>query len=83
VELIIRPGFNLDFKLLKDHSSFFSLTESDFKEFKKIVEEVHHTGTIRKMVISNKKDSILYYEIQFIPEFDTKGQVSNVIVHTI
>lgn len=83
MELIIRPDLNLDIKLLKEHSCFAALTDADFEYLKKMVGEVHQTGTIRKIIISKKKTHITYYEVQFLPEFDSNGWVSNVIIHTV
>lgn len=82
MKLIIRADLNLDIKLLKEHFYFAALTDADFEDFKKMVGEVHQTGTVRKIIISNKKNRIIYYEVQFLPEFDSNGWVSNVIINT-
>jgi len=83
VELIIRPEHQLDINSIKENPSFDSLSDADFEDLNKMVEEVHHTGTARKIFISTKKDRIHYYEVQFLPEFDSDGRVSNIIIQTI
>jgi len=83
VELIIRPDFNLNIATLKEHPSFDSLSDTDFEDLKKMVGEVHQKGIVRKIIISNKKNSVLYFEVQFLPEFDSDGRVSNVIIQTV
>jgi PAS domain S-box-containing protein len=83
VELIIRPDLNLDFNTIKENACFATLSDTDFEDLKRMVGEVFDAGTVRKIFISNKKDVVLYYEVQFLPEFNSEGQVRNVIIHTL
>jgi hypothetical protein len=76
-EVIIEPAF------FNDGSFFTSLNEGDFTLIKLLVEQVRNNGISTTTIISNKKDRIGYFKIQFLPEFDTNGKVSNVFINTV
>ena len=82
MELIIGPDFNLEINTFKENPSFATLSEEHFNVLKTLVEEVRSSGISRKTIISNKKDRLLYNEVHLLPEFDSNGQVNEVIIHS-
>ena len=80
MELIIDPSQNLDIQKLRGHSYFHSMSEKEFEGFKMLDEQVHSTGIAHSVILKHKEDHILYYEVQFIPDFDSNGEISSVCI---
>jgi PAS domain S-box-containing protein len=81
VELIIEPSQNLDIQKLRDHSYFHSLDESEYEGLKKLDAQVHESGIAHSIIFKHKHEANLYYELQFVPEFNSEGEVSTVSIN--
>ena len=81
MELIIEPSQNLDIQKLRDHSYFHSLDESEYEGLKKLDAQVHESGIAHSIIFKHKHEANLYYELQFVPEFNSEGEVSTVSIN--
>jgi PAS domain S-box-containing protein len=80
VELIIEPSQNLDIQKLREHSYFHSMSEQEYEGLKMMDAQVHETGIAHSIILKHKDDYTLYDEVQFIPEFNSEGEVSGVSI---
>jgi PAS domain S-box-containing protein len=70
----------MDIQKLREHSYFHSLSEPEYESLKKLDSQVHETGIAHSVILKNREDHTLYYEVQFKPEFDSNGEVSGVSI---
>jgi len=70
----------MDIQKLREHSYFHSLSEPEYEGLKILDAQVHETGIAHSVILKNREDHTLYYEVQFIPEFDSNGEVSGVSI---
>lgn len=80
MELIIKPSQNLDIQKLREHLYFHSMSEPEYEGLKMLDAQVHETGIAHSVILKRKDDYTLYDKVQFIPEFDSKGEVSGVCI---
>jgi PAS domain S-box-containing protein len=81
VELIIEPSQNLDIEKLRGHSSFHSIDETEYNALKILDAQVRDTGIAHSIIFKHKSDQTLYHEIQFVPEFNSEGEVVGVCIN--
>ncbi|WP_291400697.1 PAS domain S-box protein [Daejeonella sp.] len=71
----------MNIQKLKEHSYFNTLSEKEYESLKNLDVQVHETGIAHSVILKNKHDDISFYEVQFIPEFNSNGEVEKVIIN--
>ena len=72
----------MDIQKLKEHTYFNTLSEKEYENLKTLDVQVHETGIAHSVILKNKNDDTSFYEVQFIPEFNSDGEVEKVIINT-
>ncbi len=70
----------MDIQKIKDLSYFYSLSDTEYEGLKMLDSQVRETGIAHTTILRHKQDEPLYYEIQFIPDFDSEGEVNAVSI---
>lgn len=70
----------MDIQELKEHSYFHPMSEQEYEGLRILDSQVHETGIAHSVILKHKDDLTLFYEVQFIPEFDSNGEVSGVSI---
>jgi PAS domain S-box-containing protein len=70
----------MDIQKIKDLSYFYSLSDTEYEGLKMLDSQVRETGIAHTTIFRHKQDEPLYYEIQFIPDFDSEGEVNAVSI---
>jgi len=81
VDLIIEASQNLNIQKLRDHSFFHSINETEYNGLKILEAQVRDTGIAHSIIFKHEHDQILYHEIQFVPEFNSEGEVGGVFIN--
>jgi PAS domain S-box-containing protein len=71
----------MNIQKLKEHSYFHFLSEEEYDSLKHLDVQVHETGIAHSVILKNNNDNISFYEVQFIPEFNSDGEVEKVIIN--
>jgi PAS domain S-box-containing protein len=71
----------MNIQKLKEHSYFNTLSEKEYEILKTLDVQVHETGIAHSVILKNKNDDTSFYEVQFIPEFNSDGEVENVNIN--
>lgn len=71
----------MNIQKLKEHSYFNTLSEKEYESLKNLDVQVHETGIAHSVILKNKTDDSSFYEVQFIPEFNSDGEVDKVIIN--
>lgn len=77
--LITESIQNLDIKKLRKHTFFHTLTDSEYENLVVLEKQVHETGIANSVILKNNETE--FKEIQFIPEFNSDGEVSRVSIN--
>ena len=81
MDLIIEASQNLNIQKLRDHSFFHSINETEYNGLKILEAQVRDTGIAHSIIFKHEHDQILYHEIQFVPEFNSEGEVGGVFIN--
>jgi PAS domain S-box-containing protein len=71
----------MNIQKLKEHSYFSTLSEKEYESLKNLDVQVHETGIAHSVILKNNNDDTSFFEVQFIPEFNSDGEVEKVIIN--